>query len=450
MSIQFEGLIDSAFQTTEQEFRESVFSKGNSVLVPVWLISDIGKYNLEDEDFLEKQRPYIEKGFEIPEKIIPNIIDKPLYCHTLTNKLFFLREDLTPNVLSVLNKHCDSVSVSDVATRYSNNKKYDWTSANIEIGNIANEYEFLTSEEVEANMKLIESSIELMNVPSTALDYLDLFAKSDWSGKYNANLASLMLGISFAKLIPDFSEDAMRELVCMLVFKDIGYSRLAQGVIEFELLHGLVSHKIMSDANERNKVGSGLAPIVLESILKQHEFVDGSGALASRKHSLVVTKEQDCSVPIYAQISGICELFHYLHSTEENNSVAYALLKGMCTPVGNAKGKYEKSILKLFDDFYNLSLHTSDQPTKPDLDKKLQTVMHTVGQRWKFLKNDQRLPDFEKVKKILYQDETMDAADRITKVIYILRALSNIDNGLSAILFQICPYPPEFVQSPLQ
>jgi len=449
MCSNFDGLINSAFQATEKEFRRSVFSEGNSVLVPIWLISNVKKFNLEDETFLENQRPYIEKNFEIPEKIVRNIIDLPLYCHKLTNRHFFLKEELTPNVLNIMSNHCESVSVADVATRYSDDKKYDWTATKNEITKIAVHYEYLSSHEIEENLTLIESTIEQMSVSPVVFDYLDVFAKSIWANKYNTNIASLMLGVSFAKSIPDFCEEDMRELVCMLVFKDIGYSRLAIECKEFDLLHGLVSHKIMSDANERNKVGSGLRTIVLESILKQHEFIDGSGALASRKHPLVINNEGGCDVPIYAQISGICEMYHHLYRREEDNSVAYALLKGMCMPVGSAAGKYETSILKQFDEFYNSSLHSSDNHANSHLEKKLHTIMHAVGEGWKTGAKDQRLPNFEKVKKSIYQDNALDEADRITKIFCILRALSNIDNGLSAILLRICSYPPEFVQSPL-
>lgn len=446
MSNNFDDLIESGFKATEKEFRESVFSKGNSVLVPIWLISDISKYNLDDEDFLGNQSPYIDKGFEIPEKIIPTIIDKPLYHHKQTNRHFFLKNELSAELLSMFEEHCESTSVSDVATHYPENKQYDWTDANKVINRLSNKYEFLSPDEIQSNMELITSSIDQVGVSPAALDYLEVFAKSNWTEKYNTNLASLMLGISFAKSIPGFTNDNLQELVCMLVFKDIGYSRLVKEIKEYELLHGLISYKLMSDSNAKIKEGPKLSDLVLESILKQHEFTDGSGALASRQHPLVINDENGVSVPIYAQISGICELFHHFYQREETVSIAYAMLKGMCFPIGNVKGKYDITILQQFESFYQSSLLSKDEGNKSHLEKKLQSIMQDVALEWRFDTTPGALAELEKINKSIYEQKKLDVTGQIAKLFCILRLLSNTKTNITNILTRLCPYPPEFAQ----
>ncbi len=447
MDNKYDDLVESAFAQTEAGFREKIFSKSNSVLVPIWLITDLSKYNMADSNFLENQSPYIDKGLEIPEKFVPSIIDKPLYFHKLTNKYFFLKKELTADFLDQLEANCQKASISDIATNYSSDKKFDWSDTEEKIDEIAAKYDYLDPAEMQENIKLVESVIEQLTVSPNVLNYLDDFAHSDWSDKYDTNMASLMLAISFSKTISGFNNEDLKNLISMLVFKDIGYSRLSKDVENYELLHPLVSYRIINDANKKSAVSKSLSSEVLDSILKQHEFIDASGPLASREHPMVLDKDGKVTVPIYAQISGLCELFNHFYQQQKNTTLALALLKGMCLSIGNTEGKYDKVLFNQFESFYKNTLIQDDKMLSVLLENNLKSILGKLKQNWNVISEGSSLPQFDRVYKTIESDASLDNADKIAKIFVILRALSNTNNkAMNNLIHYLCPCPPAFSQ----
>ena len=71
MDVHLNNMVNKAIQATEKQHREKIFSSGNSVLVPIWLVHNVDDKTLNDDNFLDNTTPYIEKGFEIPKKIVP-------------------------------------------------------------------------------------------------------------------------------------------------------------------------------------------------------------------------------------------------------------------------------------------------------------------------------------------------------------------------------------------
>lgn len=446
MDNKYDDLVESAFSQTEAGFREKIFSKSNSVLVPIWLISDLSKYNLTNTTFLENQSPYIDKGLEIPEKIIPTIIDKPLYFHKITNKYFFLKDELSVDFLQLLETNCSKASLSDIATNYSTDKKFDWTDTEAKIDEMAAKYDYLDPAEMQENMKLVENVIDQLTLSPNVLNYLDDFSHSDWSDKYDTNMASLMLAVSFAKTIPGFNKDDLKNLISMLVFKDIGYSRLSKEIQDYELLHPLVSYRIVNEANSKRVSANSLSSEVLDSILKQHEFIDGSGALASREHPLVINKEGKVTLPVYAQISGVCELFNHYYQQQKNAALAFVMLKGMCLPIGNTQGKYDTVLFNQFESFYKNVLIQDEKSMIALMETSLNNIIKEAQGKWQAIQKDSNIPGFEKIQQMIQADSSLDNGAKITKLLCILRALAHSNKtAVNHLIYNLCPYPPEFL-----
>lgn len=349
--------IDSAIQQTERHYREQLFSSGCFSLVPIFRISE----NTTSIESLLKQlngHPYIAPKMQFSQKVIDTLLESDIYIHD--GKHLFLEGEMDRKVVKVV----EQWSKVEFFDRIMKSEARDLSPKAVDaaIENLKEKFPVLKNIDLPKLLAQIDEMSQSIQFDSTIDGYLDIFSKTQWLEKYELNRSSLVCMVSIGNRM-QLDQSKMRDLITLGLLKDLGYARLAEFIDHYELMHTLVSHKIVGDSNKSVKEGLQINDEVLTAILLHHEFLDGSGPLAKAKHPMVLAALENEGIPLIAQISGICDL--YLGFFEQYDPAeAFSITCGYVLGDGVVPPRYDTRVITAFvSDFRSASYHwKGEQP----------------------------------------------------------------------------------------
>ena len=351
--LDIEAAVDTVIEQTERYYREMIFSTGCSSIVAIYRITD----HTTTAEALIKQlngSPYIQKDIPFSERVVQALMDVDLYV--FDGKHMFLQGDIEGEIAEFVDK-CQKIASFDQVvcptTKESDAKDFLLDAPADEL--IA-KYPVLSHLDLTSVLAQIDQLSNELDFESAIDGYLQIFQNQDWVSKHELNRSSLICMVSIANRL-ELDQQQIKELITLGVLKDIGYARLQEHIQNFEVMHPLVSHKIVSDANHSQIDGDNLiSQNLLDAILLHHEFADGSGPLARMKHPSVIPIIKT-GIPVIAQISGICDL--YLGFFEKYAPAqAFAITCGFVLGHGDVPPRYSPTVIKAFaSDFKAASYH---------------------------------------------------------------------------------------------
>lgn len=336
--------VQSAFQSTERYYREQIFSSGCSSLVPIYRIND----NTSTPESIIKQldgSPYIQNNIKFSDKVIETLLDITLYCFNDIH--FFFQGDMREELSQFIESQCTQLdSLSQVVNTSPSSSSPKWGNLEANIHNLIKQYPILNSLDCEGILRQISVIVELISFDTNVESYLEIFYQPEWEHKSNLNQSSLMCMVATANQL-NLDETDLKSLITLALVKDLGYARLDEGIDDFEVMHPLVSHRLLTECNEKiNDPDLIVSENLLNAVLMHHEFVDASGPLTRMRHPFVskITGDQ---IPIIAQISGICDLyFGFLE--KYSPGLSFAITCGFVLGQGDVKPRYSVEVIECF------------------------------------------------------------------------------------------------------
>lgn len=342
--VQLDLSIKSAIQQTERYYREQIFSSGCSSIVPIYKVGS----NIRTAKELMRQldgSPYIQSDVEFSGRVIETLLDVDIYRFDQFH--FFVNGAINSELSRFIEEQCQQVeSLSSVARAAKPAEPKAWAELHKDLNRLLAKYPVLNNLDCVALVKCVLDVISHFDFEESIEQYLNLFSQSELGCRLSINQSSLLCMVAMGQELR-WKPEAMRELILLGVLKDIGYARLNEQIMDFEVLHPLVSHKILEESNRRAQPGKEmLSPLVLESVLLHHEFTDGSGPLARMRHPIVNAVIAE-GMPDCAQISGICDLyFGFLE--KYSPGVAYAITCGFVLGQGDLQPRYNVRVIAAF------------------------------------------------------------------------------------------------------
>lgn len=341
---ELDASVKSAIKETERYYREQIFSSGCSSLVPIFRICA----TIRTGDELVRQlegSPYIQSYVEFSERVIENLLEVDVYRYDRHH--FFVNGALNPELTHFIDEKCTQVeSFSAVTKVASPSDLKDWGDLNKKLNILILKYPVLNSLDCQSIVKNITHIVDTINFEDSVESYLNIFTQSELGKKFTLNQSVLLCMVAMGQALY-WSAEQMRELVMLGFLKDIGYARLNEQIDDFEVMHPLISHKILQESNALVSDDSlVLSQPLLNAVLLHHEFADNSGPLARMRHP-IVTAVLAAEMPAMAQISGICDLyFGFLE--KYSPGVAYAITCGFVLGQGDLPPRYDPRIIEAF------------------------------------------------------------------------------------------------------
>lgn len=336
--------VKSAIEQTERYYREQIFSSGCSSIVPIYRICS----NIRSVDELLRQfqgSPYIQSGVEFSERVIENLLDVDVYLYDRYH--FFVNGALTPEVTQFIEEECVQVESFSQVVKVSASREFkSWENLEARLEELILKYPVLKSLDCPALVKAIMEVIGQIKFEESIDKYFSMFFESELGKKFAQNQSVLLCMVAIGQSL-HWSEAELRELILLGLLKDIGYARLNEQIVDFEVMHPLVSHRILQESNSlATEEYTSLSPSLLNAVLLHHEFSDGSGPLARMRHPIVTSVLANGMPPI-AQISGICDLyFGFLE--KYSSGIAFAITCGFVIGQGDLPPRYDPHIIKAF------------------------------------------------------------------------------------------------------
>jgi|GEM_PF-3648801 len=336
--------VRSAIQETERYYREQIFSSGCSSIVPIF---KIGTNILSAEELLRQLQgsPYIQSHVEFSEKVIENLIEVEVYRYEHYH--FFINGAIRAELVPFIENQCVSVeSFSQVTKVKKPSQLPDWGKLDEKLSMLVLRYPVLNSLDCRGLVKDTMAIMTTIKFGETIESYLEMLSHSDLAKKLTLNQSCMLCMVAVARSL-NWNEEQMHELVILALLKDIGYARLNEQIDDFEVMHPLVSHKILQDYNAvATEEELLLSSSVLGAALVHHEFVDRSGPLARMRHPAVVSVLEG-GMPLTAQVSGLCDLyFGFLE--QYSPGVAYAITCGFVLGQGDLPPRYAPEVIEAF------------------------------------------------------------------------------------------------------
>lgn len=126
----------------------------------------------------------------------------------------------------------------------------------------------LTQYELKDTLHVITDYIEAGTIPQKLMEHFTVFSKNNPQA-FKHTLSNLVFGTHIGKA-NKYSNQQLHELMTVLFYEDIGYSRLDLRLKNAYKVHPILSKEIVEYAGITN-------PLILESILQHEEKLDGSG-----------------------------------------------------------------------------------------------------------------------------------------------------------------------------
>lgn len=403
--------ISETIRATERYYREQIFSSGCSSMVSIYRITE----DTNTVKSIKKQlqgSPYIQKGVDFSEKFINTMLDIQLYV--FEGKHFFILCELNKEMIEFIDQQCNKISSFDEITGKSDAAAVDWSDFDSSIAKLADKFTVLSGSELANIVNQLKNLTLNISLGSKASNYLKLFQSGGWLEKKDVNYASLLNMLAMANQI-NLSEESKRDLVLVGLLKDIGYTRLHNQIDNFELWHPLVSHQIVSSANDllpSSALDQKLGQETLIAIALHHEFVDGSGPLARLGYPLARKVIKQNKLPLIAQISGICDLYTSLLARYDA-ACAYSICLGFVAGQGDMALRYDQSVLDSFAETFREKSINNDR-VKESISIDLLDELFDCFR-------DQELRNKAK---IMVQSKCNSSFDQITLAINLLRNIA--------------------------
>ncbi|MFT5084941.1 MAG: hypothetical protein ACI9Y1_002998 [Lentisphaeria bacterium] len=365
--------LESIIQETEHYYREMIFSSGCSSMVPIYRITK----HATSEAALIRQLdgpPYIQKDIPFSARVVEALTEVDLYIHH--GKHMFLESDIKGEIATFVEQCTKVESFDKILAPLSKESSAKDFLIDESVETLISKYPVLQDIDLRGVLSQIEKLSREINFGAAIDGYLQVFQHQDWAKKHELNRSSLICMVSIANQM-GLSQCELKELLTLGLLKDIGYARLQDFIQDFEVMHPLVSHKVVIESNNTMKDDTHkVSQNVLNAILLHHEFTDSSGPLARMRHP-VVTEVLQTGMPIIAQISGICDL--YLGFFEKYNPAeAFAITCGYVLGQGDVKPRYEKKVIEGFiADFRNAS-HRWGEENSENSATLVKTILETL------------------------------------------------------------------------
>jgi len=335
--------VNAAIQKTERYYREQIFSSGCSSLVPIYRIAD----NIHTESALIKQlegSPYIQSRVEFSPRVIETLLDVNIFRFQSAH--FFFQGDVRPELAQFVEQQCVQVeSFSSVAKPQRSVEAARWTAIDQGVDAILSTYPVLQSIDYKQLVKQVVNAIRSLNFDETLESYLDIFYQPEWKKKLLLNQSSLLCMVHTANMLR-WNEEGLRDLVILGILKDIGYARLNEQIVDFEVLHPLVSVKLLEDCNDGVTEDRLITQNTIDAVTVHHEFADMSGPLARMRHPRVMSVLSQ-GMPLASQISGLCDLF-FGFLDKYSPGLAFSITCGFVLGQGDVRPRYERSVVEAF------------------------------------------------------------------------------------------------------
>jgi len=342
--VQLDLSIKSAIQQTERYYREQIFSSGCSSIVPIYKVGS----NIKSATELMRQldgTPYIQSNIEFSPRVIETLLEVAVY--RFDSYHFFVNGAINSELSRFIEKECQPVeSISSVVKPITPLDIKSWSELDKALDMLLAQYPVLESLDCQLIVQYVMAVVNDIDFEVSLGNYLEMFTHSELGRKFAVNQSALICMVAIGQHL-GWSNAEMRELILLGFLKDIGYARLSEQIVDFEVLHPLVSHRILLESNTQLPAGQKkLSPSLIEAVLLHHEFADSSGPLARMRHP-VVSSVIASGMPKSAQISGICDLyFGFLE--KYSAGVAYAITCGFVLGQGDLQPRYDPSIISAF------------------------------------------------------------------------------------------------------
>lgn len=342
-SINIDASVDSAIQSTERYYREQIFSSGCSSLVPIYRIVN----HTNRVDMLVQQlngSPYIQKNIEFSEKVIETLLDVDLYKHEEWH--FFFQGDMSAEMQAFVEEHCQQVTlISQVAQHDYSGEQPKWARVNEQLETLVETYPIIANLDLSNILEHLSRILSRIKFHNSLESLLDLLYQPEWAHKIKLDQSVLICMLAVARQL-GWADEKTQSLITLGLLKDLGYTRLNEQIDNFEILHPVITHKLIGECNALAGDELCIADDIAAAVLVHHEFTDSSGPLARMKHPLV-TRLINESIPEIAQISGMCDLY-FGFLKDYSPGVAFAITCGFVLGQGDVKARYNPDIINAF------------------------------------------------------------------------------------------------------
>lgn len=365
--------VNSAIRETERYYREQIFSSGCSSLVPIYRIGD----HINKVETLVQQlqgSPYIQKDLVFSEKIVATLLDVNLY--RFNNWHFFFQGDIQIDIQQFIEEQCvELASFAQVVQQDFSQTQPKWSTLQNDVDLLTKDFPVMASIPVREVLEQTFKLIREINFHHSVESYLEVFHQPAWEEKVKFNQSSLLCMVAIANKL-HWNEEQLKALVTLGFLKDVGYARLNEQISDFEVLHPLVSHKLLVDCNDMSSTAEKITDDVLNSVLLHHEFIDGSGPLSRMRHPLV-TKLMSKDMPLIAQISGLCDLY-FGFLKDYSPGIAFSITCGFVLGQGEVKPRYSPQVIAAFSDTLKDSAYNSQDIDPEEANKLISAIINLL------------------------------------------------------------------------
>jgi hypothetical protein len=342
--VNLDNSIDQALQQTERYYREQIFSSGCSSMVPIYRIHD-GTRTVESLESQLNGSPYIQKQVSFSEKIISTLLDVSLYRYKDFH--FFFNGDVHADLQGFIESECKAIStISNLVAVEHTQESIQWKDYLVDLDPVRHQYPVLDKLDLEWATQTISNFLSKLELPPSVESHLNILCNGSYGRQMSVNRASMYTMLLMGKSL-NWPEPVLAELILIGFLKDIGYTRMDEGLVDFEIMHPLISHKLLDDAILACEDETEISSEVLNSVLVHHEFCDSTGPLARMRHPSV-TQVLNGSMPASAQVSGICDLyFGFLAHYSEG--LSYAITLGFVVGQGDVPHRYDPIVVESFE-----------------------------------------------------------------------------------------------------
>lgn len=400
--------VDSAIRETERYYREQIFSSGCSSLVPIYRIGDHTK---KVEILLQqlKGSPYIQKDVTFSEKVITSLLDVNLFKYEGWH--FFFQGDMQGEIQQFIEEQCQQISsINQVVHQELAQEQPKWSNLQQTVDQLLEDFPILSCINTQEILTQVCEVIKDIQLHNSLESYLEIFHQPEWEKKIMSNHGSLLAMAALANKL-NWTGREFKSLVMLGFLKDVGYARLNEQIANFEVLHPLVSHKLILECNELAELELKVPVEISQAILMHHEFSDASGPLARMRHPMV-TKLLGENMPKIAQVSGLCDLY-FGFMKDYSPGIAFSITCGFVMGQGELQSRYSPEIIDAFSAVLREGACDRTEISDDDANKLIVTILN-------LLKNNT-------VRKNAYgviQNKTSSWYERITLALNIVRNIA--------------------------
>lgn len=365
--------VDSAIRETERYYREQIFSSGCSSLVPIYRIGD---HTNKVETLLQQLQgsPYIQKDVVFSERVIETLLDVNLYRYEHWH--FFFQGDMKGEIQQFIEEQCQELaSFTQVVHQNFGDSQPRWSELQSNVDALLRDFPVMAGMPLDDLLQQVSRIVRDIKLHHSVESYLEVFHQPSWQKKLKYNYPSLLCMVATANKL-GWNQLQMKPLVMLGILKDVGYARLNEQIADFEVLHPLVSHKLISECNELAQKEESVPNEVVDAILVHHEFTDGSGPLGRMRHPQVM-KLLGENMPQIAQISGLCDLF-FGFLKDYSPGVAFSITNGFVLGQGKVEPRYSPRIIGAFSEVVKEGAYNTREVQPDEADKLVTSIINLL------------------------------------------------------------------------